>query len=148
MTFVVNKGGYYDGAEPDNHCCSVPGLFFLGLKDSDLRINAITRIWTEGRKQGALWALAPQPNSGHEFSKTAALARVFFEGVLKYRLPDDSLSSGDAPSMNPMQENQGWLGDLTTHDIHDGSTDSEPNRNDAWLPDQSSAIAWKAFVSQ
>jgi len=147
MTFVVNKGGYYDGDEPDSHTCAVPGLFFLGLKDSNLRINAVTGIWTEGRKQGALWALAPQPNSGHEFSKTAATAQVFFQGVLKNRLPDDSLSSDDAPPMKPMQENQGWLGDLKTHEIHDGSTDSEPNLNDAWFPDQNSAIAWKAFVS-
>jgi hypothetical protein len=152
MTFVVNKGGYYDGNEPDSHMCSVPGLFFLGAKDSDLRIQAITGIWTEGRKRGALWALAPQPNSGHEFSKTAPVARVFFDAVLKNRLPDESLASDDNASdstalMKPMQETQGWLGDLATHEIHDGSTDSEPNRNDAWLPDQAAATAWENFVS-
>jgi hypothetical protein len=147
MAFVVNKGGYYDHDEPDSRTCSIPGLFFLGLKDSNLRIQAITGIWTEGRKRGALWALAPQPNSGHEFSKTAAVARPFFDAVLKNRLPDDGLSSDDAPLMNPMQENQGWVGDLTTHEIHDASTDSEPNLNDAWFPDENSAAVWKAFVS-
>jgi hypothetical protein len=147
MAFVVNKGAYYDRDEPDSRMCSVPGLFFLGSKDSELRINAITEIWTVGRKLGALWALAPQPNSGHEFSKTPPVARVFFEGVLKNCLPDESLSSDDNALMKPMQENQGWLGDLATHQIHDGSSDIEPNRAQAWLPDQASAAAWKAFVA-
>jgi hypothetical protein len=146
MTFVVNKGGYYDGGDADSRACATPGLFFLGMKDTDERIKAITGIWTEGRKRGALWALAPQPNSGHEFSKTAAVARVFFEGVLKGRLPDDDSVAEDATAMKVMQENQGWLGDLTTHEIHDASTDSEPNHAAAWFPDQASATAWKAFV--
>jgi hypothetical protein len=50
--------------------------------------------------------------------------------------------------MKPMQENQGWLGDLTTFDLHDASTDSGPNHNAAWFPDQNSATVWKAFVSR
>jgi pimeloyl-ACP methyl ester carboxylesterase len=149
MAFVVNKGGFYNGGDPDSRTCAVPGLFFLGMKDTDERIKAITGIWTTGRKLGALWALAPQPNSGHEFSKTAAVARVFFEGVLKNRLPDDnSLSTDDTAPMKSIQESQGWLGDLTTHEIHDASTDTEINHNAAWFPDQASAIAWKAFVPQ
>lgn len=147
MAFVVNKGGFYIPDEPDNHALSTPGLFFLGKKDTDERINAITSIWTNGRKMGALWALAPQPNSGHEFSRTAPVAQAFFDGVLKARLPDDSLAPGDSPSMKPMEENQGWTGDLTTFEIHDASTDSEPNHNASWFPDQNSATVWKVFVS-
>ena len=147
MAFVVNKGGYYTQDEPDSHACATPGLFFLGKTDSELRINAITAIWTHGRKMGALWALAPQPHSGHEFSRTAPVAQAFFEGVLKNRLADDSLASGDSPPMKPMGENQGWLGDLTTFAIHDASIDSEPNRAASWLPDQNSATVWQAFVS-
>lgn len=147
MAFVVNKGGYYASGEPDSHTCATPGLFFLGLKDTDLRIHAITGIWTEGRKKGALWALAPQPNSGHEFSKTAAMARVFFEAVLKSRLPEENSLGGDPSPMKPMPESQGWLGDMTTHEVRDGSTDSETHREASWLPDESTALAWKAFVS-
>jgi len=96
---------------------------------------------------GALWALAPQPNSGHEFSKTAPVAQAFFDGVLKARLPDENLGSDEVAPMKPMQENQGWLGDLTTFEIHDASTDSEPNHKASWFPDQNSATIWKAFVS-
>jgi hypothetical protein len=147
MAFVVNKGGYYVGGEADSHVRAVPGLFFLGLKDSDLRIDAIKSRWSEGRKAGALWALAPQPNSGHEFSRTAAVAQVFFEGVLKNRLPDETLADSEGPAMKPMDEGHGWLGDLTSHEVHDGSTDTEPNRADSWFPDQDSANAWKKFVS-
>jgi hypothetical protein len=146
MAFVVNKGGYYDSGSPDNAVCAVPGLFFLGLADSDLRINAITNIWTEGRKRGALWALAPQPNSGHEFSRTAGVARSFFDSVLPNRLPDDLAGSDDAPPMKAMQESQGWTGDLKTHETQAIPAGSDADRNAAWLPDERSAAAWKQFV--
>lgn len=149
MVFVVNKGGFYSGAEPDSRMYTVPGLFFLGQSDTQERITAITNIWTEGRARGALWALAPQQHSGHEFSKTAAPSRVFFESVLKLRLPDDTLASGDdPPAMKSLDESHGWLGDLTSHEIHDASADENPDRKAAWLPDQDAAKAWKAFVSQ
>ncbi len=148
MAFVVNKGGYYNQDEPDSRTCATPGLFFLGKTDSDLRINAITAIWTTGRHLGALWALAPQPNSGHEFSRTPPVAQAFFDAVLKARLPDDTLASDGPPPMKAIEEKQGWLGDLTTHEIRDASTDSEPDHKAAWLPDQNSAMVWKAFVSQ
>jgi hypothetical protein len=146
LAFVVNKGGYYNSGSPDNAVCSVPGLFFLGLTDTDLRINAITSIWTEGRKRGALWALAPQPNSGHEFSRTAAVARTFFDSVLPNRLPDDLAASGDAPPMKPMEESQGWTGDLKTHATQAIAAGSDADRSAAWLPDEKSAAAWKQFV--
>ena len=149
MVFVVNKGGFYTGADPDSRMYAVPGLFFLGTTDKPERVTAITNIWTAGRARGALWALAPQQNSGHEFSKTAAPSRVFFESVLKRRLPDDSLASGDdPPPMKSIDEAQGWLGDLTSHEIRDASTDSNPDRKAAWLPDEDAAKVWKAFVSQ
>jgi dienelactone hydrolase len=149
LAFVVNKGGFYSQAEPDPRMYAVPGLFFLGQTDKPERINAITGLWTAGREHGALWALAPQPHSGHEFSKTAAPARVFFESVLKLRLPDDSAATadGDAPALKALDESHGWLGDLTTHEIRDAAG-TDPDHKAAWLPDEASAKAWQAFVSQ
>jgi dienelactone hydrolase len=149
MAFVVNKGGIYNEDEADSRARNAPGLFILGQADESFRIAAITGLWTAGRKAGALWALAPQPGSGHEFSKTAPLACVFFEAVLKARLPDSNGladTTGSMP-MKPMQENAGWLGNLTTHEIHDDSTDADMDRAAAWLPDQATAQAWKVFVS-
>jgi len=140
MAFVVNKAGGGAHPEPDPASYGVPGLFFLGLKDTEVRIENVTRIWTEGRKEGALWALAPQPESGHEFSRTPAIARVFFDAVLNVRLPEG------ASQLRPMQENQGWVGDLTTHEIHPATPDNTPSLKDAWLPDETSAAAWKEFV--
>jgi len=150
MAFVVNKGGYYEDGDPDSHARQTPGLFILGQADEAFRIEAITRIWSAGRSAGALWALAPQPGSGHEFSKTGPLARVFFEAVLKARLPDPGALSPDATdgaALKPMQENPGWLGNLTTHEVHDDSTDAEMDHTAAWLPDETTAQAWKVFVS-
>ena len=81
-------------------------------------------------------------------SKTAPVAQAFFDGVLKNRLPDEGgLDSDGVAPMKSMEENKGWLGDLTTFEIHDGSSDSEPNHKASWFPDQNSATVWKAFVS-
>jgi len=142
LAFIVNKGGFYNDQPPDPQAYAVPGLFFLGLKDQPFRIEAITRIWTAGRQHGALWALAPQPESGHEFSLTPGVARIFFQAVLDARLP----ASTSPPTVQPMLENQGWLGDLTTHEIHPASLESQPTLTAVWLPDESAAQAWKDFV--
>jgi dienelactone hydrolase len=150
MAFVVNKGGYYSQAEADSRARAVPGLFILGQSDDAFRIAAITALWKAGRDAGALWALTPQPNSGHEFSKTGPLGRVFFEAVLKARLPDGNAlgsDAADAPTLKPMQQTAGWLGNLTTHEIHDAAPGSEIDHSAAWLPDESTAQAWKVFVS-
>lgn len=140
MAFIVNKGGYYNQQQPDPQAYSVPGFFILGLQDEQYRIDAVTSMYTKGRQKGALWALAPQPASGHEFSKTPALARTFFQSVLQLRLPESS------SRMNPLNESQGWLGNLTTHDIQPATGNSQSSRESAWLPNQASAEAWKKFV--
>ena len=146
MAFIVNKGGFYDDQEPDSNAYTTPGLFFLGMNDEGFRIQSITRIWTQGRRRGALWALAPQPESGHEFSRTAGVARVFFASVLKVRLPNENLISGDHSAMQPLQESKGWLGDLSTHDIRPANVELQPSRTASWLPDEVSAQEWKEFV--
>jgi hypothetical protein len=145
MAFIVNKGGYYNGDEPERPMCSIPALFFLGLKDTPLRIDSITHVWSEGRGKGALWALTPQPNSGHEFSRTGAMARTFFDSVLQMRLPNDATVT-DASQMKPVADGQGWTGDLATHAIAANPADADSDRKAAWLPDQVTAAAWKNFV--
>jgi hypothetical protein len=141
MAFIVNKGGIYSQQQPDPQSYFVPGLFILGMNDEQYRIDAITHIFTEGRQKGALWALTPQPDSGHEFSKTPDLARAFFQSVLQLCLPDNS------NQMGTLHESQGWLGNLTTHEIEPASGSTQPNRQSAWLPDKVSAEAWQTFVS-
>jgi uncharacterized protein (TIGR03435 family) len=140
MAFIVNKGGFYNDQPPDPQAYATPGLFFLGLKDQPFRVEAITKIWTDGRQKGALWALAPQPESGHEFSRTPDLSRIFFQSVLNARM------SGDSIAIRAMEERVGWIGDLSTHEIHPTYPDSLPNLRAAWLPDQTFADAWKEFV--
>jgi hypothetical protein len=148
MAFVVNKGEYYDDSPPNQDACTVPGLFFIGERDSEPRIQAVTNLWKIGRKSGAHWALAPQPNSGHEFSKTSALSRTFFESVLKRRLISGDHTSGDGKIMRSMDEANGWLGDPYTHEIHNVGIGDDSAQIESWFPDQASAEAWRDFVSE
>jgi uncharacterized protein (TIGR03435 family) len=145
LAFIANKGGIYNDESPDPRAYAIPGLFFIGMNDTKSRIDTITKIWADGRRQGALWALAPQPNSAHEFSKTPAIARTFFRAVLDSRLPNPT-TAVDGARMKPMNESQGWIGDLTTHEIRPAASDV-PAMDSAWLPNQAIATAWRAFVS-
>lgn len=136
LGFVMNKGGVLSG-HADETARRMPGLWIMGQNDEDRRLEAITDLFAENRRVGARWALAVEPNSGHEMGRTKELGIVFLESLLK------TMDRGPGT---------GWIGDLTTHDIRTASGDpastpagSRP-RLDAWLPDERSARAWRMFV--
>ncbi len=136
--FIVNKGGYYSGS-PNAQSRKVPGLFFLGQKDSELRINSITDIYTKGRKLGALWALAPEPNAGHEPGHTPEMADAFFRAVLPARL-------GTMGKMAEMDERKGWLAAPAKKVIEPAVTSALGKSDAGWLPNEETAKAWLQFV--
>ena len=105
-----------------------------------MMVKAITEIWKEGRNRGALWALAPEPNAKHEASWTAAASRTFFDEVLPVRLSDDG-----SPKLKPFPQADGWIGNLTNHEIARASI--PPDTSAVWLPGEATAAAWKKFVS-
>jgi pimeloyl-ACP methyl ester carboxylesterase len=136
--FIVNKGGYYSG-QPNGQSRKVPGLFFLGTKDSELRINTITDIYEKGRKLGALWALAPEQNVGHEEGSSQEIATLFFQAVLPKRL-------GSLGKMNDLDERTGWLASPEKKVIEPAATSKFTKSEAGWLPDETTAKAWLTAV--
>lgn len=136
--FIVNKGGYYSG-QPNGQSRKVPGLFFLGTKDSELRINSITGIYEKGRKLGALWALAPEANAGHEEGRTQEVANTFFKAILPHRLS----SSG---KLEDVEERTGWLAAPEKKIIEPAATSKLTKSEAGWLPDEATAKAWLSLV--
>jgi len=136
--FIVNKGGYYSG-QPNGQSRKVPGLFFLGTKDSELRINSITGIYEKGRKLGALWALAPEANAGHEEGRTQEVANTFFTAILPHRLS----SSG---KLEDVEERSGWLAAPEKKIIEPAATSKLTKSEAGWLPDEATAKAWLSLV--
>ena len=84
---------------------NVPGMLFIGGKDMDSSISAITGLFAVNRSVGALWALTNEPGAAHVVGRSLELARMFFEDVLSARV---------AAALRPMLESDGFVADLKT----------------------------------
>ena len=80
--FVVNKGGYYFTHLAPATTRTVPGIFFIGGKDEEFRIQSIRGIFAVNHQAGAVWKLIVEPDAGHELGQTRALAVEFFAEVI------------------------------------------------------------------
>ena len=137
--FIVNKGNFYYTGLASKATRNIPALLFVGESDLAYRIDAVTGIWAMNRRPGALWALVQEPNTPHAVGRSDVLSRMFFDDVLPMRI-----NSGSA-TLNPLDPNKGWQGDLASHAISAVVPGAKPS--DAltvWLPTERSARAWAA----
>ncbi|MDR2462804.1 MAG: alpha/beta hydrolase [Verrucomicrobiales bacterium] len=120
--------------DPRGATPKVPGLFIGGENDRE-RTELITKRYNSGRRRGALWCFAFEPNSGHEVGQSATLGRAFLRGVMNYR--SASAAGGDTA----------WLGDLADHDVFPKGGNPKNNKATTWLPDEAFAEKWKTFTT-
>jgi predicted esterase len=139
IAFVAVKGAYYD-APTDSRSRSVPALFFIGEKDEAIRVRNITDVFETNRRQGAPWCVAIVPNEGHGIGKTVDFALSFFDAVIPQRLDHKG-------GLRVLNQSTAWLGNVTSHEIAAASSYSQPASDAVWLPDESTALKWKQFVS-
>ena len=137
IAFIVNKGGYYHTKNPSDKTRNIPALFFAGEKDEEFRIKNIKELFQNGRTQGALWALAIEPNAGHEIGGTRELAIQFFETIVPLRLKANA-------ELTDLAEDSGWIGDATTFEIK--PAESNTKHAGSWLPNRFMARRWRTFI--
>ena len=82
QAFVVNKGGYYFTHLAPDATRALPGLFFIGGKDEEFRIQSIQGIFAVNHHAGANWKLIIEPDYAHELGKSRELALEFFDEVI------------------------------------------------------------------
>ena len=140
LAYVVNKGAYYDG-KMTAAARKVPGIIFMGMKDTELRVKSLTSLFDENRKRGAFWCFAPEPGKGHELGGTKELAISFFESVLPLRM-------GEEPKPIPLNPEEGWLGNNETGEFSSNSSYSGAKTEASWLPDERFAQLWKTFIGK
>lgn len=160
IAFVANKGGYYS-TRTSEKLFRVPGIWFAGSKDEDVRIQNIASFFVAGRRRGAPWALAVEPNAGHEVGRTKEVGIAYLEAMIPLRLglkkngetaADQKLgappeaASADGPKIVPVTD-QAWVGDLASHDIKQADAQPDPHKINAWLPDEPFAKLWRSFVN-
>jgi poly(3-hydroxybutyrate) depolymerase len=139
IAFVVNKGNIYYTALAPRAARNVPGILFIGEKDLEFRVNAITGLFAINRRGGALWALAEEPGVGHVVGRSRDVAMVLFEDALAMRLGDGGLK--------PIGEKSGFIGDLKQKTFRAMGDSAAPNFPTAWLPTTRVARAWQAMLT-
>lgn len=100
ISFVVNKGGYYNTALTSTEAQKVPGIFFIGEDDLYYRNNLILGIYSANRSQGANWTLITEKETKHAPMNSKALTISFFESVIPKRLGANKLL--EIHSKNPL----------------------------------------------
>jgi hypothetical protein len=122
----------------------VPILFAVGEKDSqhiEEGIELPKKVFERYRKAGAIWAIAEEPDTGHETADTRLLAIPFLDAMLRERL---RVRDG---KLNPVDATQGWLGNLTTHAIVPLKEYKGDPLEAVWLPNEETARKWKSYVT-
>ncbi|MDA9273020.1 hypothetical protein N9P83_01795 [Flavobacteriaceae bacterium] len=142
ISFVVNKGGYYDTAVTSSDTQKVPGIFFIGEDDLYYRNNLILGIYSANRSQGANWTLITEKYTKHSPKNSKDLSISFFESIMTKRLNDNKLV--EINSDNPI------LGfpKRKTFEFFDKIDKTEFNNwgklksLTIWLPDENFANIW------
>ena len=142
ISFVVNKGGYYDTALTSSETQKVPGIFFIGEDDLYYRNNLILGIYSANRSQGANWTLITEKDTKHSPNNSKDLSISFFESIMTKRLKDNKLI--EINSDNPI------LGfpKRKTFEFFDKIDKTEFNNwgklksLTIWLPDENFANIW------
>lgn len=143
ITFVLNKGGIYYTALAPKAARNVPGILYLGEKDSPFRNNIINGIFSINRRAQAQWALTVEPNAVHEVARSLALSEIWFDEVIPLRLPEKL-----GGSLKPLSIQSGYLGDLNTHKYMTYDEEKAEDEPKAWLPTEKSAQAWQAVMNE
>ena len=138
--FVVNKGGIYYSALVPRAARDVPGLLFIGGKDLESRVAAITGLFALNRRAGALWALTEEPSVGHAVARSAELGAMFFEDILALRVNPDG-------TLKQLAEKDGWYGDIRSKAVTAVGAQKAPVTPTSWLPSERLARAWLSVVT-
>ncbi|HEY4099826.1 MAG TPA: hypothetical protein VGM20_02995 [Gemmatimonadales bacterium] len=138
--FIVNKGNIYYTALTPRATRNVPAILFVGGKDLAFRIETVTGLFAVNRRGAALWALANEPGAGHIVGRSRDLAVVFFDDVLRLRLPEST------DTLLPIAPGSGFLGD-PSDDSYRPASGPAPQTPTAWLPTERVAKAWRAMMT-
>ena len=142
ITFTLNKGGVYYTALAPKAARQVPGLLYLGEKDSPFRNGIIKGIFTMNRRAHARWALTSEPGAAHEIARSLELSELYLDDVIPLRLPE---KPGDP--LRPLNLQDGYLGDTKTREITPYDQEKAKEAPHAWLPTQRTAKAWQAVTT-
>jgi hypothetical protein len=102
------------------------------------------RLWKSARALGSPWTFAAEPNTTHGDANDLKRATPFLiswiTAVVRQRL------TAGAAAVRPLDDSSAWLGDLQSADIAPYPTYSGSKADASWLPDETSARAWRDLM--
>jgi hypothetical protein len=107
------------------------------------------------RANGAVWSLIPDYGLAHHSQGYGRfLGAAYFDRIIEKRLPKNWVP-GTAPTLMPLDESSGWLGDNTTWESNASAISTfasaavslQAKRTMSWLPDQFFAEAWRSVTT-
>ena len=138
IAYVLNKGGIYYTALVSNEARKVPGIFFVGEKDSPYRNNIIKGIFTVNRRAMALWTLIEEPGAVHEFGVSLEVSKTYFDEVIPLRLP---LKVGG--KLRDLNLEEGYIGDHKTGTYSHYDVEKTKDSPTSWIPTEKIAKIWQ-----
>lgn len=145
--FVVNKGGVYFTALCSPETRKVPGLFFTGEYDLEFRSEIIEGIFAINRRFGALWAFAEEPCIKHDIGQSKMLSILFFNDIIKMRMPAIEKESQTPFKLLHIKEEDGYVGDFKLKEYYAYKDWKGSYYPTAWLPGQGFAEAWLSLIN-
>jgi len=143
IAFVTMKGGYHS-LSPAGDAIHVPGYMFIGENDLEYRIINLTTIFETNRPFGAIWALAMEPDAGHN-RVTNEIIHPYFDHIVPMRLPEE-IPVNTIPTLLEIQEDTGWLGDRGNYEIAYYPDFTGDITKASWFPNETIAQQWQNFV--
>ncbi|MEI8342434.1 MAG: hypothetical protein WCH43_12995 [Verrucomicrobiota bacterium] len=173
IAFASSKGTMGPSGDMPSGKAEIPMFFALGAKDKPDWLQASQSNIGNGIKLHAPWTLAFQKNEGHDVGRSLDVAIPFLKATITLRFAPPATGSGagssssifktqlptlgqttpigataPAAQLHKIDVHAGWLGNPETFDVARYS-EFKGDRNKAmWLPDETTALAWKQYLAQ
>jgi hypothetical protein len=119
----------------------IPALLFAGRNDETAGVEDIQELWMSGRSMGAPWTFALRSDAPHRsveaLKKANDLAIPWITAVIRQRV------TPSGTGLRPVSDSAAWIGDHKTLEIASHGSFSGSKTDASWLPDETSARAWR-----
>ena len=138
LAFILNKGGIYYTAMAQRAARMVPGILFIGSKDSPFRNDIIKGIFAINRRAGACWTLVEEPGAVHEIGRSLEVSESYFNEVIPLRL-----SNKTGEQLRTLKLSDGYLGEKS-QSYSPYNVEKAKEGPASWLPNEKFALTWLA----
>jgi len=119
----------------------IPALLFAGRNDETAGMEDTQELWKSGRSMGAPWTFVLRSDAPHfsveALKKANDMAIPWITAVFRQRIAPSSAG------LRPVSDSSAWIGDQQTLEIALHGSFSGSKTDASWLPDETSARAWR-----